>query len=137
MFFILKFPLLFYFFVAFDTQNLSDFRYKTLFFTYNFLYFFNVSYNFFVSYPLMIPSGSSQLTSTREGEARVLMGGWMDGLWFFTLFDFLYFQVYYQVMCADSKYGVKSCQRILYQELWEIYISNLANLRPIIRREMK
>ena len=79
LFFILKFRLLFYFFVAFDTQNLLDFRYKTLFFTYNFLYFFNVSYNFFVSYPLMIPSGSSQLTSTREGEARVVMGGWVDG----------------------------------------------------------
>ena len=62
-----------------------------------FLSFFNVSYNFFVSYPLMIPSGPSQLTSTHEGRSPELwwVGGWVGRLWYFTLFNFLHtFRVY-------------------------------------------
>ena len=72
----------------------------------------------------MIPSGPSQLTSTHEGRSPELwwvggwMHGWVDGLWYFTLFNFLHtFRVYRWCMyiiifivngCHQDPYGFQN-----------------------------
>ena len=46
------------------------------------------------------------------------MEGWVDGLWYFTPFDFSYFQVWKRATCVASKYGLKSSIRLLDKKLW-------------------
>ena len=66
---------------------------------------------------ILFPSGSSESPTPASAEGASCPDGWVGGWGSKGSFDFPHFVVYIQEICADSKYGLKSCLRLLYKKL--------------------